>query len=64
MYCLKTRTFGDFPGGPGVKNLYSHAGDWVQSLSRELKSHKLCGAAKTLKIKTRTFLNIYITTGQ
>ena len=32
-------------------------GTWVQTLSRELKSHKLCSAAKKLKIKTRTFFS-------
>ena len=35
----------EFPGGPVVRTLRSH---WarVQSLPRELRSQKLCGAAK------------------
>ena len=31
----------DFPGGPVVKNSPSNAGDTVQSLVGELRSHKL-----------------------
>ena len=34
---------GDFPGGPVVKNPPSNAGTQVQSLVRELRSHRLQG---------------------
>ena len=33
----------DFPGGPVVKNAPSNAGDSIQSLARELRSHMLWG---------------------
>ena len=29
----------DFPGDPGVRNLSCNAGDWIQSLVGELRSH-------------------------
>ena len=42
VQCLlvkKLNAFGDFPGGTMVKNLPCNAGDKVQSLVRELRSH-------------------------
>ena len=36
-----------FPGSPVVRTRHFHTGAWVQSLIRELRSHKLFGMAKT-----------------
>ena len=37
----------DFSGRPVVKTVLSLQRVWVQSLLRELRPHKLCGATKT-----------------
>ena len=56
---LKCRVDWDFPAGPVVKTLPLQ-GAWVQSLVRELRSHKPHGIATTKKMNKKKFGVEYI----
>ena len=51
---LKNRVIFDCPGHPAVKTLYFYCrGAHVQSLGRELRSHKLLGVARKKKTRVK-----------
>ena len=53
---LKFSVDWDFPDGPVVKTLLPLQGAWVQSLDRELRSHKPHGMAKKKKREEKEIL--------